>query len=160
MELPCNQAWYFAPSLKHYRVIKTTNEAGAVRTTDMWKYNHHAIKTPTVTLVNRIIKATKHLSTAIQCHNDAPQDELEVIEHLQALIMGNSTPTSLQATEHQVEPPTQRHLEPDHIAELMAPVCNFDPLAFVQQPTAVNDSAHAPAFMSQKEDEESHVQHQ
>ena len=37
MELPCNQAWYFAPSLKHYRVIKTTNMEGAVCKTDMCK---------------------------------------------------------------------------------------------------------------------------
>ena len=76
------KAWYFAPSLKHYRVIKTTNEEGTVRKTDTWKYNHHSIKTPTVTAVNRIIKATKHLSTAIHCHNNAPQDKLQAIEHL------------------------------------------------------------------------------
>ena len=31
------KAWYFAPSLKHYCVIKPTNEAGTVRTTDTWK---------------------------------------------------------------------------------------------------------------------------
>ena len=29
------KAWYFAPSLKHYCVINTTNEAGTVRTNDM-----------------------------------------------------------------------------------------------------------------------------
>ena len=67
-------ACYFAPPSKHYCVIKTTNEAGAMRTTDMWKYNHHSIKTPTVTPVDKTIKATKNLETAIQCHNDAPQD--------------------------------------------------------------------------------------
>ena len=66
--------WYFAISLKHYCVINTTNETGTVRKTDTWKYNHHSIKTPTVTPVDRIIKATKKLATAIQCHNEAPQD--------------------------------------------------------------------------------------
>ena len=76
------KAWYFALSLKHYRVIRTTNKAGDVRTTDTCKYNHHSIKTPTVTPVERIIKTTKHLATSIQCHNKAPQDELEAIEHL------------------------------------------------------------------------------
>ena len=70
------KSWYFAPSLKHYRVIKTTNKARTVRTTDTWKYNHHSIKTPTFTPVDRIIKATKIFLTEIQCHNDAPQDEL------------------------------------------------------------------------------------
>ena len=54
------KAWYFAPSLKHYCVINTTNEAGTVHTTDIWKYNHHYIKTPTVTPVDIIIKATKN----------------------------------------------------------------------------------------------------
>ena len=119
------KAWYFKPSLKHCRVINTTNRAGTVRTTDTWKYNHHSIKNLTVTPVNRIIKVTKHLSTAIQCHNDAPQDELESIEHLRALISGNSAPISHQATEHKVEPPVQQHLKLDHIVELMAPVGDF-----------------------------------
>ena len=68
------KAWYFAPSLEHYRFINTTNEAGTVRTTDTCKYNHRSMKIPTVTPVNKIIKATKHLETAIQCHNDDPQD--------------------------------------------------------------------------------------
>ena len=54
------KAWYFAPSLKQYCVIKTTNDAGMVRTTDTWKYNHHPIKNTTVTPVERIIKAKKH----------------------------------------------------------------------------------------------------
>ena len=53
------KARYVAPSLKHYRVIKTTSEAGALRTTDTWKYNHHYIKTPTITPVERIIKANQ-----------------------------------------------------------------------------------------------------
>ena len=67
------KAWYFSTSFKQYRVIKTTNEAGLVRTTNTWKYKHHSIKTPTVTPVDRIIKATNKLATAIQCHNEAPQ---------------------------------------------------------------------------------------
>ena len=50
------KAWYFSPSLKHYRVINTTNESGTVRTTDTWKYDHHSIKNPIVMPVNRIIK--------------------------------------------------------------------------------------------------------
>ena len=99
------KAWYFVPSLKQYRVIKTTNEAETVRTTDTWKYNHHSIKTPTVTLVKKIIKATKHLATAIKFHNDAPQDELKATEHLQALITGNSAPIIHRATYQQLEPP-------------------------------------------------------
>ena len=121
------KAWYFDPSLKHYHVIKTTNKAGLVRITDMWKYNHHAIKTPTVTPVDRIIKATKKIATEIECHNYAPQDKLEVIEDLQAIITGNSAPTSRQATEQQVEHPTQWHLESDNIAEPTATVRDFDP---------------------------------
>ena len=153
------KAWYFAPSLKHYRIIKNTNEEGAVPKTDTRKYNHHSIKTPTVTPVEKIIKATKNLTTAIYCHNNAPQDELEAIDHLQALITGNDAPTSRQSTEQQVDPLMQRHLEPEHISELTEPVGDFDPPAFVPQPTTVNDNAHAPEVISHKEDEEAHVQH-
>ena len=96
------KAWYIATSLKQYRVINTTNEAGEVRTTDTWKYNHHYIKTTTITPVDRIIKATKKLATAVQCHNDAPQYEIEAIENLRALIPGNSVPTIRQSTEQKV----------------------------------------------------------
>ena len=81
-----------------------------MRTNDMWKYNHHSIKTPTVTPVDKTIKATKNLETEIQCHNAAPKDELEAIDHLQALITGKSATTSRQATDQQVEPPAQLHL--------------------------------------------------
>ena len=93
------KAWYFVPSLKHYRVIKTTNEAGTVCTTDTWKCNHHSIKTLTVTPIDRIIKATKKLATEIQCHNNAPKYELEAIENLRALITENNAPIIHQATE-------------------------------------------------------------
>ena len=128
------KAWYFALSLKHCCVIKTTNKSETVRTTDTWNYNHHSIKTPTVTPVDIIIKATTNLAIAIQCHNDAPQYELEAIEHLRALTTGNSAPTIHQATEQKVEPPVQRHLEPEHISELMAPVVDFEPTTFPHNP--------------------------
>ena len=98
-----------------------------MRTTDTWKYNHHSIQTPTVTPVDRIIKATKHLATEIQFHNDAPQDELQAIEHLQYFITGNIAPIIHQATEQQLEPPGHRYLEPEHSAELMVPVSECEP---------------------------------
>ena len=62
------KAWYITPSLKYYRVIKGVTEAGAMRQTDTWKFKHHTIKTPTITLVDRII------ATAIQFHGNKPQN--------------------------------------------------------------------------------------
>ena len=130
-----------------------------MRTTDTWKYKHHYIKTPTVTPVDRIIKATKNLATAIQCHNDAPQDELESIEHLRDIIIGNSAPISHQATKQKFEPPVQRHLEPEHISGLTAPFGDFEPPTLVPQPIPVNNNAHAPEILPQNDDEEIHLQH-
>ena len=129
-----------------------------MHTTDTWKYNHHSIKTLTVTPVGRIIKATKNLATEIQCHNNAPQDKLEAIEHLRSLITGRSAPINRQTTDQQVKPPAQHYLQPEHISELMAPVGNFEPPTFVPQPTPVNDNEHAPEVLFHKEDEETHVQ--
>ena len=153
------KAWYFAPSFKYYRVIKTTNEAGTVRTTDTWKYNHHSIKTPTVMPFDRIIKATKKLATAIQCHNDVPQDELQAIEHLRGLITGNSAPMSHRATEQQLEPLGNWYLEPEHSAELMSPVSECEPTTLDPQPIPVNNNALSPEVLSHKEYEENQEQH-
>ena len=130
------KAWYFAPSLKHYCVIKTTNESGAVLTTDTCKYNHHLIKTPTITSVNRIIKTKKHLATAIHFQNDMP--------HLRALITGNIAPISHQATDQKLEPPGHWYLEPEHSAELMAPISECEPPTLDPQPIYVNNNALSP----------------
>ncbi|KAL7531195.1 hypothetical protein ACHAXR_003897, partial [Thalassiosira sp. AJA248-18] len=86
------KAWYFAPALKHYRVVKGVLESGAVRLTDTWKFKHHALTIPTVSAADRIAKATQHLASTIQGANNAPPDELAAIEQLRALITGNSTP--------------------------------------------------------------------
>ena len=43
------KAWYNGPSLKHYRIIKSVAEFGALRLSDTFKFKHHAITTPTVT---------------------------------------------------------------------------------------------------------------
>ena len=73
--------------------------------------------------------------------------------------MGNRAPTSCQAAEQQVEPLVQRHLALEHIAELKAPVVDFDPPAFVSQPTSINSNTHATEVISQKDDEEANAKH-
>ena len=97
-----------------------------------------------------IIKLTKKLEKAIQFHNEAPQDKLQAIEHLRALITGNSAPITHQATEQQVEPPGKQHLEPAHIVELMAPVGDFDPPSINTQPIPVNNNVHSPEVLYHK----------
>ena len=53
----------------------------------------------------------------------------------------------------------QRHLEPENIAELTAPVSDFEPSTIFPQPIPVNNIANAPEVLSRKEDKETHVQH-
>ena len=60
------QGWYFAPDLKHYRVIKTVTDTGAVRLTETFKFKRHAIKTPTVNPAEILVKSTQALSLTIQ----------------------------------------------------------------------------------------------
>ena len=81
------KTWYFAPALKHHRVVKGVTKSGAVRLTDTWKFKHHAISTPTITPVDRITKATRDLNAAINGHTTAPPDELDAIQQLHALIV-------------------------------------------------------------------------
>ena len=75
-------AYYFTPSLSHYRVIKALAETRAVRLTNTWKFKNHAIKIPTVTPTDRIFQATYQLTATIQGAIDPPSDELEAINHL------------------------------------------------------------------------------
>ena len=48
------QGWYSPPALKHYRVIKTVTETGALILTVTFKLKNHASKTPTVPPSDRI----------------------------------------------------------------------------------------------------------
>ena len=125
----------------------------------MWKYNNHSIKNPTFTPVDRIIKATKYLATSIQCHNDATQYEVQSIDHLRALITGNSTTIVHRATDQQLETPRHRYLEPEHSEQLMAPVSECEPPTLDPQPIHIDNNALSPEFLSHKEDEENQAQH-
>ncbi|KAL7524050.1 hypothetical protein ACHAXR_001126, partial [Thalassiosira sp. AJA248-18] len=86
------KAWYFAPALKHYRVVKGVLESGATRLTDTWKFKHHALPIPTISPTDRIVQATQNLAATIQGANPAQPDELAAIEHLRALISNSSVP--------------------------------------------------------------------
>jgi hypothetical protein len=76
------KAWYFAPALDHYCCVKVVTDAVAVRTTDTFKFLHHTLPAPTITLTDRIVKATKHLKQAIENHMLPGPDELEAIATL------------------------------------------------------------------------------
>eukprot|EP00970_Alexandrium_tamarense_P007123 scaffold1237_cov194-Alexandrium_tamarense.AAC.1 len=92
------KAWYFAPALKHYRCIKVVTDAGAVRTTDTFKFLHHTLPVPTVSSTDRIVKATKHLRQAIDDSTTTAPDELQAIENLRALLLGSPQPPPLPET--------------------------------------------------------------
>ena len=99
--------------MQHYRVIQSVTESGAFRLTDTWKFKHHALKTPTVTSADRIVQATKNLTSAIQGGNKTGTDKLAAIANLRLLITGSSNPAPIPAT------PTQ--LQPVPVLELAAP---------------------------------------
>jgi hypothetical protein len=125
------KAWYFAPALKHYRCIRVVTDAGAVRITDTFKFLHHTLPVPKVSSTDRIVKATKHLRQAINDHTTTAPDELQAIEHLRALLLGNPQPlplpeavqpasplqaeehaSSLQAEENDLPPPEPQPAQP------------------------------------------------
>jgi hypothetical protein len=150
------KTWYFAPALKHYRVVKGVTEAGAVRLTDTWKFNHHSIKTPAISQIDRIVKATRHLATTIQGANDAPPDELAAIEQLRALIANNSEPPAPPPIQlppivvAEPEPEPEREPEPVQNAPLVDVAITREN---TQQPTLPCDN-QAPAIISQYADDE------
>jgi hypothetical protein len=101
------KAWYFAPALKHYRCIKVVTDAGAVRTTDTFKFLHHTLPVPKVSSTDRIVKATKHLRQAINDSTTTAPDELQAIENLRALLLGSPQPPPLPETSVQPDSPPQ-----------------------------------------------------
>ena len=101
------KAWYFAPALKHYRCIKVVTDAGAVRTTDTFKFLHHTLPVPKVSSTDRIVKATKHLRQAIDDSTTTAPDELQAIENLRALLLGSPQPPPLPETSVQPASPPQ-----------------------------------------------------
>jgi hypothetical protein len=91
------KAWYFAPALNHYRCVKVVTDTSTVRTTDTFKFLHHALSTPTITPTDRIITTTKHLKQAIENHTTPGPNELQAIAALKAQSLhhwNNTRPTS------------------------------------------------------------------
>ena len=166
------KAWYFAPALKHYRVVKGVLESGATRLTDTWKFKHHSLPIPSVSATDRIVKATQHLAKAIQGSNASPPDEMEAIEHLRALLSNNSTPPPIDEPTSEESPPEIPSTplptvptQPSTQASTMPtpdPQPMFEPI--LEQPiqTATSDAAPvaqhnkqtAPAFISQDDEDE------
>ena len=157
------KSWYFAPALKHYRVVKGVTESGAVRLTDTWKFTHHNITTPAVSQIDRIIKATKHLADTIQGANNAVPDELAAIEHLRALIKGNSVPSPLPQiqTQQPIEPLPRPEPTIESIPELEQPAPSVDVASTEEdtpQPILPNNRPPAPAMISQYEEDEEPIE--
>ena len=144
--------WYIGPSLKHYRIIKGVTELGAMRIFDTFKFKHHALKTPTVTPLDRVIKATRYLATAIQGRGNEPHDKLQAIEHLHALINGNHITTPQQAKDACVTeiPPLNQEPIPEPTPEpvpIAAPVNDcYVFLVFTTTCTPDADNDQRPAF--------------
>ena len=71
-----------------------------MRLYEKFKFKYHALTTPTVTPLDRIVKATTQtIAAVIQLQGNKPPDELQAIENLRALITGNNVAPSNQALE-------------------------------------------------------------
>jgi hypothetical protein len=145
------RAWYFAPALNHYRCIKAVTEAGAIRTSDTFKFLHHSLPAPIISNTDRIVKATQHLVRTIEGHSDAPPDELQAIQHLRDLITGAAAmPTE---PEPRIDPPNDPdpadEIEPDlhPIPIQIAP----DPIHTI--PPAADKPSHLPNTIPFNDDE-------
>ena len=91
------KCWYYAPALKHFRVVKGVLPSGATRLTDTWKFKHHALPTPSISATDRIVRATQQLATVIEGANPSAPDELTAIENLRALISNSYVPSPTSA---------------------------------------------------------------
>ena len=78
-----------------------SKDTDAARYSDTIKFKHHTLATPSVSAVDRIVKATKHLQDVIQGQNDTSPDELEAIEALKALISDTPPTVHPQETENE-----------------------------------------------------------
>ena len=57
---------YFAPDLKHYRIIKAVTETGAARLSDKFKFKHHELQAPQLSLTGLIVKSTQALAQKVE----------------------------------------------------------------------------------------------
>ena len=160
------KAWYIGMSLKHYRVIKTVTESGAMQLSDTFKFKHNVLTTPTVTPIDRIVKVMRDLATIIQFRGDKPPDELGAIEHLRALITGNSVAPPNQYIEAAEQannsiiadpPPQEQEPYPEPAPQpvsITVPVNNCDFPVFATDCTPAADDGRRPELLSKEDDDE------
>jgi hypothetical protein len=88
-----SNGWYIGPSLKHYRCIQAIMaDTGGERITDTFRFKHHAMPVPIITPTDCIIAATQSLTAAIAGVTEAPPTELQAIENLRLLLLGETPP--------------------------------------------------------------------
>jgi hypothetical protein len=79
------------PSLKQYCCICTIMaDTGGEQLTNKFCFNHHARPVPTITPMDRVIAATRHLTDDITGIQEAPPDKLQAILTLWQLLLGKS----------------------------------------------------------------------
>ena len=75
-------AWYVGPALNHYRCTTVIMaKSSAKRISDTVKFKHHTTKLPNITPAERVERATKSLTSALQNQpDDAPNDYLMAVQ--------------------------------------------------------------------------------
>jgi len=115
-----SNAWYIGPSLKHYRCIRSIMAStGGERLTDTFRFKHHVIRVPVITATDRIIKATAQLTNALAGVQEAPPDELQAIQALRVILLGEELPTPIQTLQTTQAPNQSKTL---HQPPVQAPI--------------------------------------
>jgi hypothetical protein len=88
-----SKAWYLLHAANYYHCIQVLMaNTGGERMTDTFCFKHHAIPIPEITATNRIIDATTRLTAAIAGIQDSPPNEMEAIQSLCTLLLGEVAP--------------------------------------------------------------------
>ena len=81
-------AWYVGPALVHYRCyIVVLADNGGKRTTGTVQFQHHVVVVPRIMPTDRVIQATRELTSAIRKEPAmVPPEHIDAIQRLRIII--------------------------------------------------------------------------
>jgi hypothetical protein len=120
------KAWYLSHAANHYRCIRLImRDTGGERITDTFRFQHHALPVPNITVTDPILQATECLADAIAGVQEAPLGKLVAITSLRALLLGKEPP--LEPVEVLVAPNPVTTPIKETLPEEYPPVIMWDP---------------------------------
>eukprot|EP00957_Ditylum_brightwellii_P116050 8853385-Ditylum_brightwellii.AAC.1 len=95
-------AWYVGPMLKHYRCYMVVmKQSTAQRITDTVRFQHHNMKLPQVMPEERIEKAVRELTNAIEANpTEGPANYIKAVQRLRAVVLGEKPRAQAETIPH------------------------------------------------------------